>query len=99
MVDEVDVVVDVLVVVGTAVVTGMVVLVVDEGADVEVTAATVDDVEPESVVAGSSLLQPAIVRARMARGTKRVVFTPKVWHARCRLPDQGVRLVATFNKL
>jgi len=26
-------------------------------------------------------------------------FTPEVWHAPTRLPDQRVRFVTTFNKL
>lgn len=94
MVDVVDDVVDV----EAAVVTGVVVVVAD-GTDDDVTTETDDEVEPESVVLDSSLPQPAIVRATRTRGTRRFDFTLEVWHAPCRLPDQGVRLVATFNKL
>ena len=77
MVVEVDVVldvVDVLVDVEGAVVTGIVVDVVG-AVDVEVTAA-VDEVEPESVVVPPSLLQAAAARARAATRTKGVGFTP-----------------------
>jgi hypothetical protein len=72
--DEVDVV-DEVVDVGAAVVTGMVVLVVDDVADVEVTAPTDDEVDPLSVVAGSSSLQPAIARAMTTRDARRIDFT------------------------
>ena len=99
VVDDVLDVVDVLVDVGAAVVTGMVVLVVADAADVEVAAATDDEVDPLSVVAGSSSLHPAIARAMRTRGARRIDFTVEVWHASCRLPDQRVCLVATFNKL
>lgn len=75
VVDDVLVVVEVDVDVGAAVVTGIVV-VVDAGVDDEVLeTATDDEVEPESVVAGSSSLQPTIVKAMMTRGTSRAVFT------------------------
>jgi hypothetical protein len=73
----VDVVVEVDVVdvdVDAAVVTGMVVLVA-AGVDVDELSATDDEVEPESVVAGSSSLHPAIVNAMMTKGTRRAVFT------------------------
>jgi hypothetical protein len=98
LVDEVLDVVDDVVEVGAAVVAGVVV-VVDTGSDDDVTAATDDDVEPESVVVDPSLLQLAIVAAMRATATRRFDFTPEVWHASCRLPDQGVCLVPTFNKL
>jgi hypothetical protein len=50
------------------------VLVTADGADVAPLSATDDDVEPESVVAGASLLHPASARA-MINGTNRVDFT------------------------
>jgi hypothetical protein len=99
VVDDVVVVVDDVVDVGAAVVTGMVVVVV-AGTDVVVVSTTrSDDVEPVSVVDGLSSLQPATAAVRRSRGRRRVVFTPEVCHARCQLPDQGVGLVSTFNKL
>ena len=70
MVVEVDVDVDG----GAAVVTGIVV-VVDAGVDDDVVDTTVDEVEPESGVAASSLPQPTSVNAMMTRGTSRAVFT------------------------
>jgi hypothetical protein len=73
-VDEVDEVVDVDVDVEAAVVTGVVVLVTTDGSDVDEVPPTDEEVEPESVVAGSSLLHPAIDSA-MTKGTKRVGFT------------------------
>ena len=97
---EVVVVDDVVVDVDGAVVTGMVVVVVSGGADVEVSNATDDEVEPDSVVDDlSSLPQPAKAAAKRMKGSRRVNFTGEVWHALCRLPDQGVSLVPTFNKL
>lgn len=79
MVDVVDdvvlEVVELVVEVGTAVVTGMVVLVVDAGAELDVAPAAVDEVEPESVVAGLSSLQATTVSASRTRGTRRVDFT------------------------
>ena len=98
VVDDVVDVVDEVVDVGTAVVAGVVVDVVDASDD-DVTADTDDEVEPEPVVLDPSLLQPAIVAAMTANTARRFDFTREVWHASCRLPDQGVRLVATFNKL
>ena len=74
VVDDVVVEVDVEVDVDAAVVTGIVVLVVDGDDEVDEVAAT-DDVEPESVVAASSSLQPTIVNAMMTRETSRAVFT------------------------
>jgi hypothetical protein len=62
------------VVVEAAVVTGVVVVVTD-GWLVVVSPATDDDVEPESVVAGASLLQPAIEIAMRITGTRRDDFT------------------------
>jgi hypothetical protein len=97
VVDEVVDVVDDVVDVDTAVVAGVVVEVVD-ASDEDVTD-TDDDVEPESVVLAPSLLQPAIVAAMRATPARRFDFTREVWHASCRLPDQGVCLVPTFNKL
>lgn len=91
VVDEVDVV-------EAAVVTGVVV-VVTAGVDDDVVTSTSDDVEPELAVVDESLLQPAIANVTRTKGTMRVDFTPEVWHARSRLPDQGVGLVTTFNKL
>jgi hypothetical protein len=97
---EVVVVDDVVVVVDGAVVTGMVVVVASGGADVEVSSAIDDEVEPESVVDElSSLPQPARAAAKRMKGSRRVNFTGEVWHAFCQLPDQGVGLVPTFNKL
>ena len=102
MVVDVEVVVvdDVVVDVDGAVVTGTVVVVESAGAEVEVSRATDDEVEPESVVdALLSLPQPASVTAMRMTGSRRVDFTREVWHALYRLPDQGVSLVPTFNKL
>ena len=97
---EVVVVDDVVVDVEGAVVTGTVVVVESVGADVEVSSATDDEVEPESVVdALLSLPQPARVTAMRMKGSRRVDFTQEVWHALYQLPDQGVSLVPTFNKL
>ena len=75
VVGDVADVVEVDVEVGAAVVTGMVVLVVDDATELELATTTVDDVEPESVVAGSSLLQAPIVNASRTRGARRVDFT------------------------
>src|SRR6185295_433837 len=100
VVEDVVVVVEVVVDVGAAVVTGMVVDVVVGVAVVVVVSATrTEDVEPVSVAAGLSSLQPAIAAVRRNRGRRRVVFTSEVCHARCQLPDQGVGLMPTFNKL
>jgi hypothetical protein len=75
VVDDVDVVVDdVDVVVDAAVVTGVVVL-VTTGWDVELVLATEDDVEPESVVAGSSSLHAETASATRTNGTRRIDFT------------------------
>lgn len=98
VVDDVVDVVDDVVEVETAVVAGVVVEVVDTSDD-DVTADTDDEVEPESVVLDPSLLQPALITAMRATAARRFDFTREVWHASCRLPDQGVCLVATFNKL
>lgn len=99
-VEVVEEVVEVVVDVAAAVVTGVVVDVVPDSVDVVAALSlTVDEVAPDSVVAGSSSLQPAIVRAMRMRGSRRVDFTGEVCHAVCQLPDQGVCLVATFNKL
>jgi hypothetical protein len=96
---EVVVVDDVVVEVDGAVVTGMVVVVVST-AEVEVSSETDDEVEPLSVVdALSSLPQPAMATAKRMKGSRRVDFTGEVWHAFYQLPDQGVCLVPTFNKL
>jgi hypothetical protein len=92
-------VVEVLVDVEGAVVTGIVVDVVADDTDVVVPSTTDDDVEPLSVVAGSSSLQLVAASAIRMRGRRRIDFTREVWHAICRLPDQRVCLVATFNKL
>lgn len=97
VVDDVVVVVD-DVEVDAAVVTGVVV-VVAEGTDVEVPEGSDDVVDPESVVVVSSLPQPVTAKAMMTRGMRRIDFTSEVWHAASRLPDQGVCLVSTFNKL
>ncbi len=75
VVDEVVVEVDVDVEVGGAVVTGIVVVVEATVDDDVLETATDDEVEPESVVAGSSSLQPTIVNAMMTKGTSRAVFT------------------------
>lgn len=102
VVDVVDVLVvdEVVVDVDGAVVTGMVVVVVSGGAEVEVSTAIDDEVETESVDDEFlSLPQPAIATARKRNGSKRVDFTVEVWHALCRLPDQRVGLVPTFNNL
>jgi hypothetical protein len=99
VVDDVVEVVDDVVEVGAAVVTGMVVLVVVVAADVVVVSATVDDVEALSVEAELSSLQPAARNATTITGRRRMDFTPEVWHAPARLPDQRVRFVTTFNKL
>ena len=97
---EVVVVEDVVVDVDGAVVAGMVVVVVSGGADVEVSSAMDDVLEPESVVDDlSSLPQAARVATRRMKGSRRVNFTGEVWHALWQLPDQGVGLVPTFNKL
>jgi hypothetical protein len=97
---EVVVVEEVVVDVDGAVVTGMVVVVVSGGADVEVSSAIDDEVEFDSVVDDlSSLPQPAKAAAKRMKGSRRVNFTGEVWHALCQLPDQGVSLVPTFNKL
>ena len=94
VVDEVVVDVD------TAVVTGIVVVVVAASVEVEVSSAIDEDVEPPSVVeAFLSLPQPARVTAMRMQGSRRVDFTLEVWHAFYQLPDQGVSLVPTFNKL
>ena len=98
VVDDVVVVVDELVDVEAAVVTGVVVVVAD-GSELDVETASDDRVEPESVVAGSSLLHAARVSAMRTIGARHFDFTPEVWHALCRLPDQRVCLVTTFNKL
>lgn len=74
-VEVVDVEVDVDVEVEAAVVTGVVVLVLDNGADEELATATDEDVEPESVEAGSSLLHATIVSATRTKGTRRSDFT------------------------
>jgi len=71
---DVDVV-DVLVDVEGAVVTGMVVVVVSVDADVEVLVSTDDDVDAESVAAPLSLLHAAIVSAMRTRGAIRIDFT------------------------
>jgi hypothetical protein len=71
---EVVDVVDDDVVVDAAVVTGVVVEVTDGWLVVVATAAD-DEVEPESVVAGSSLLQAAIETAMRITGTRRDDFT------------------------
>ena len=99
VVDDVVEVVDVLVDVDGAVVTGMVVLVVVVAADVVVLSATVDDVEPLSVEAELSSLQPAASIPIRITGRRRVDFTAEVWHAPWSLPDQRVCFVTTFNKL
>ena len=74
VVDVVDVVVDVEVVVDAAVVAGVVV-VVTTGSDVELVLAAEDDVEPESVVAGSSSLHAETASATMTSGTRCIDFT------------------------
>ena len=96
-----EVVVDVVVDVEAAVVTGVVVDVVPDSVDIVALLSTTadDEVAPDSVVAGSSSLQLAIVSAMRMRGSRRVDFTGEVCHAIYRLPDQGVGLVATFKKL
>ncbi|MEO7370258.1 MAG: hypothetical protein ABIZ69_05310, partial [Ilumatobacteraceae bacterium] len=86
VVDVVDEVVDV----DGAVVTGIVVDVGAVASDVVVSRATVDEVEPASVVAALSLLQPAAVMAMRMSGRRHVDFTREVWHALPRLPDQRV---------
>ena len=58
-----------------AVVTGIVVVVEAGVDDVVLETATDDEVEPESVVAESSSLQPTIVNAMMTKGTSRADFT------------------------
>ena len=72
---DVDVDVDVEVEVDAAVVTGVVVLVVDNGAEDVLAPETDEDVEPESVDAGSSLLHATIVSATRTRETRRSDFT------------------------
>jgi hypothetical protein len=47
----------------------------------------------------SSLPQPAKAAAKRMKGSRRVNFTEEVWHALWQLPDQGVGLMTTFNKL
>jgi hypothetical protein len=74
VVDDVEVVVDVEVDVDAAVVTGVVV-VVTTGVKVEVVLETNDDVEPESVVAGSSSLHAETASATRISGTRRIEFT------------------------
>jgi hypothetical protein len=74
-VDVVVEVVDVEVDVEAAVVTGVVVLVTGDVSDEVLLVATDDDVEPESVVAGSSSLHPTTTRAIRISGTRRVGFT------------------------
>ena len=76
MVDVVDVV-DVVVDVDAAVVTGVVVEVVPDSDDVvtPLSTTTDDDVAPESVVSESSPPQLAIVRPMRMRGSRRVDFT------------------------
>ncbi|MEO8263905.1 MAG: hypothetical protein ABI706_00185 [Ilumatobacteraceae bacterium] len=74
-VELVDVEVDDEVEVDAAVVTGVVELVVDSGAEDVVAPETDDDVEPESVDAGASLLQATIVSATRTKGTRRSDFT------------------------
>ena len=74
-VDVVDVEVDVEVEVDAAVVTGVVVLVVDSGTEDVLAPETDEDVEPESVDAGPSLLHATIVSATRTRGTRRSDFT------------------------
>jgi hypothetical protein len=74
VVDDVVEVVEVDVDVGAAVVTGMVVVVVEGGCEVVLEVATDEDVDPESVVAGSSLLHPTIVSAMRTTGTSSVDF-------------------------
>ena len=97
---EVVVVDDVVVDVDATVVTGIVVVVVSGGADVEVSSAIDDDVEPPSVADEFlSLPQLASASAMRTKGSRRVDFTQEVWHAMYQLPDQGVGLVPTFNKL
>jgi len=91
---------DGVVVVDDVVVTGMVVVVVSGGADVEVSSAMDDEVEAESVVDDFlSLPQPTMAAAKRMKGSRRINFTEEVWHATWRLPDQRVGLVPTFNKL
>jgi len=75
VVDDVVDVVDDVVDVGAAVVTGIVVLVVVDAAVDVVLSATVDEVEPLSVVAGLSSLQPAANTATRATGRRRMDFT------------------------
>ncbi|MEP7114206.1 MAG: hypothetical protein ABI862_13150 [Ilumatobacteraceae bacterium] len=67
-------VVELVVDVGAAVVTGMVVVVLDVGCEVVLEAETVEEVDPESVTAGSSLLQPTIVKAMRITGISNVDF-------------------------
>ncbi len=98
VVDEVVDVVDDDVVVEAAVVTGVVVVVTGDS-DVDAATGSVDDVEPESGVVVASLPQAVTANAMRTMGTRRIDFTLEVWHAPCRLPDQGVCLVTTFNKL
>lgn len=74
VVDVEDVVVDVDDVVDAAVVTGVVVL-LTTGTDVELVLAAEDDVEPESVVTGSSLPQEATASATRTSGRRRIDFT------------------------
>ncbi|HEY4609599.1 MAG TPA: hypothetical protein VIH06_10360 [Ilumatobacteraceae bacterium] len=99
VVDDVLDVVDEVVEVDAAVVTGIVVLVVVAGAELVVVSATDDEVEALSVLAPPSSLQPAAKIAASITGTRQVAFTGRVWHAAYRLPDQRVGFVTTFNKL
>ena len=62
--------------------------------------ATDDDVEAESVVASPSSLHATSMDPRNDQWNEsRRASQWQVWHASWRLPDQGVGLVATFNKL
>jgi hypothetical protein len=99
VVDDVVEVVDEVVDVGAAVVTGMVVLVVVVAAEVVVVSATDDDVDALSVEAELSSLHPAATIVSKSTGRRRMDFTPEVWHAPSRLPDQRVCFATTFNKL
>jgi hypothetical protein len=99
VVDDVVDVLDEVVEVDAAVVTGIVVLVVVAGAELVVVSATEEDVETLSVPAELSSLQPAAKIAMRMTGRRRVGFTGRVWHAAHRLPDQSVGFVPTFNKL
>ena len=76
VVDDVVDVVDELVDVEAAVVTGVVVVVTD-GAELDVELKADDEVEPESGVADLPLLHPAIVRAKTTIGARLFDFTPR----------------------